>query len=805
MIARAALVFLLLLPGLGRAQDVSIRSGEHADFSRLVLEFDARVTWSFGRTDGGYELRVDAPDVRFDTSRVFALIPRTRIGAVEDRGDGRLFIRSECACHGDAFDLRSTEIVLDIKDGPAPQSASPFNQTLPEFVAGGDPAPPPPQTPDEPALAALDSVRPEPLLTPPETREARAGLPITFGIGSPLPTPETATPAPVSAPEPEPVAEMPTTPAPLPEPPVEDAGVSDRVSETEEALLRQIGRAAAQGLLDADLQATEEAVEAALDPVPTPASEPPSPTAEPELPDPHGPTAHMQIQTVIDRDLGLGLADRGPTTQDGQACLPPDHFDVASWGVPPTDGANFSVHRAGLLGEFDQANPDHVLGLARNYIYLTFGAEAIAVARRYEADLERPDLLVLMGEIMDFGASQLPAAMADQMACAGPVALWATLAQPDLHPADDINRVAVIKSFSDLPLHLRRHLGPDLSQKFLDIGDVSTANALRDALARAPGQHGDGFNLLEARLDRTDGNALKAEARLDEIINADGPIAPEALLELIRVRVDSGQPVEERLRELVTSMAYEHRGTEMGARLLETAIRTQAQSARFNEALVLLEETAATYGADTAQTLALREVFLAELTARGDDASFLTHGFREIERISSMSPALRRAVAGRFLDLGFAAQARASLSGSQDIPGPEDRLLFARVALSEGRPDVTMGYLAGLEDTDALRLRAMAQGDLSDHGGAARSWARIEEDHARWNAAWLAGDWTQLEQAPGSPYQDVARIILDAPGDGDSGAETGQDNAMSRSQDALLRSQRARDALTSLLEQTSRP
>ncbi len=140
------------------------------------------------------------------------------------------------------------------------------------------------------------------------------------------------------------------------------------------------------------MEATEAAVETALDPVPEPEPHPTPSLAAPAPSDqPHDPTEHLHIQTVIDRDLGLAQVGVVPRTQEGTTCLPDEYFETAHWGVPPTDGADLSLHRTRLLGEFDKANSDHVLGLARNYIYLTFGAEAIAVARRYEADLQRPD------------------------------------------------------------------------------------------------------------------------------------------------------------------------------------------------------------------------------------------------------------------------------------------------------------------------------------------------------------------------------------------------------------------------------
>ncbi len=795
MIRFLALLVLLLIPDLGRAQTVSIRSGEHADFSRLVLNFEERLDWKFGRVEGGYELRVDQSDLSFDISRVFDLIPRTRIEAVEDRGDGRLFIRSSCACHGDAFDLRQSEVVLDVKDGPPLHAANPFNKTLPKWVgsvSSDRPAKPDTDTPPAP-LAVSHTIAPPSFI-------ARDGLPTGFA---------------------PPFSDLPAVPGPevpaLTAPPFAGVTVtdvipppSDRVSEAEEALLRQIGRAAAQGLLDADLTATEDAVQTALHPIP--ADEPEaSPTEEVPTPPPPAaadPYSHMHVETVMDRDLGHSMGSEAPRTREGHKCLPPAHFDLSSWGSPPKNGADMSLHRAALLGEFDAAKSEHVLGLAQHYIYLTFGAEAVAVARRFEADLTRPDLLIMMGQIMDHGASQFPAAIVDQLDCAGPVALWAALAQPELPAGAEIDEPAIIQAFSELPLHLRRHLGPGLADKFLELGDTTTASALRDSIARAPGSHGASFDLMEAQLDLSHGAYDRASEALGDIVREDGPIAPQALLELVQARLQAGLEIDRTTLELATAMAYEQRGTELGSQLLGAAISADAAMGMFDDAFLLWDEAAATLGTESPAVVALHVELLKKVTDLAEDKDFLRHIVPDTKQVQMMPRDLRQAIAARLLDLGFVAAARDALSNPRDIPGPEDRLLFARVALLEGKPGVAMGYLAGLETDEAIRLKAQAYTALADHKAAAQNWTRVEEEQASWQASWLAGDWERLQADEDNPYHDIAQIMAQpmAP-EGEAPREPDADapSVMAIGQDALAHSQEVRTALGNLLTRTGTP
>jgi hypothetical protein len=149
------------------ASAANIRSGEHADFSRLVVQFDDTFDWSFGRTDTGYMLRSRGLDAAIDTSRIFDLIPRDRIVRVDlNRAAGELRLEVSCPCHGDAFEIRAGRVVIDIKDGPAPAS-SPFEQVLTQDEPGSTPGP---DVDDVATGATVEPVKPReaaPVIAPP--------------------------------------------------------------------------------------------------------------------------------------------------------------------------------------------------------------------------------------------------------------------------------------------------------------------------------------------------------------------------------------------------------------------------------------------------------------------------------------------------------------------------------------------------------------------------------------------------------------------------------------------------------------
>ena len=121
---------LAVMGGQALPEQIAVRSGEHAAFSRLVLEPQAATGWTLGRIGRGYELRLDRPGVTFDLSQVFDLIPQTRIAAVTAGStEGSVALGLSCDCSVTAFETAAGVIVVDVADA-APDPASPFEARL---------------------------------------------------------------------------------------------------------------------------------------------------------------------------------------------------------------------------------------------------------------------------------------------------------------------------------------------------------------------------------------------------------------------------------------------------------------------------------------------------------------------------------------------------------------------------------------------------------------------------------------------------------------------------------------------------
>ncbi len=682
MIRLVAVLAALAFAVPAAAETVQVRSGEHPGFSRLVVQLARPAGWTFGRTEGGYALRLDRADVSFDLSTVWRRIPRTRLRGIAPTADG-LALATLCACHATVTELRPGILVLDLVDG-VPRADSPFE--VPLDVSAPAPAPP--------AVA----------------------LPLTAGT---TPAAETAWFWPVETPAPIGPRRSLATPVP-----------ADRVVEARHALVEQLARAAAQGLVDAEIERPD-----APEPEPVAMPEPqPQPQPTPALDDHVG----LAAETSFDRDGGT-LAKRDPVDDDGLRCLPDGLFDVASWGNGEPASSQIAERRRALLGEFDAPSATAVADLARLYLYFGFGAEARATLQAFPVSVPDRDILESIASIVDDGAAGSPGRLAGMAGCDGAAALWAVLATPGPAAATGIDRGAVIRAFSDLPVALRRQLGPPLAGRFLDAGDAGTARAVHDAVTRAIGDAGAGTRLVGAALALRAGEDARGEAILEGVAAEDAAASPLASAELAEARLARHETFDTDAVASLAALAFQARGTPLGARLARAEVLATASTGNYDDAfaaLARLERRAAKAPVPAALP---SELFMA-LAQDAPDLAFLRHTVGEPHRLAdpALGPDVRTMLARRLVALGFTAPAERLLE--PDVDAPDARIVLSEAAVRDGDGRRALGILAGAPGTAAATVRGDALSRLDEHAAAADAYADAGAVTSEADAAWRAGD-----------------------------------------------------------------
>ncbi|MCK0141750.1 hypothetical protein [Aliiroseovarius sp. F20344] len=634
---------ILLLVTPAAARDITIRSGEHPNFSRLVFYTAPTDTYILSRVDDGYRLTFPTDVSGFDATRVFNLIPRTRVGDLISGGEGEILILRSCDCHIKELRLPSGELVIDLVDGAGPSVETEQHSPL---------------TNEEGFV---------------QSAENRSLLPL-FGSGHEHKSSEKQN------------NPKDYTPQSNPTPAGTEQSLVDK-----QRLLVQLSKAVAEGLIEADIDQPEP---------PNATSDPdPKPEDPAYQPLPHSPNDHVKMQTAHDIARSVGPGQTIAT----QACLPDDQFDIATWGqIAPTTTQPIGYSQ-GYLEEFDRPNKNLLLAHIRQTIFMTFGHEALQLIESYDGVLPDISSLSMMAQVMEFGHSENADQWLAQIGCNTRSALWAALAQKTL--PEGVNTSALLRSYSELPSHLRNHLGTILARKFLDAGETNTAIEIRNIAARSGRERPLKEAQLEADIKIATGIPNEAENDLAAAVQDDLSQTQPAVTALIESKIENDRGISDQDLTLLQSIAFEHGKSPVGLELQTLHIRALFHMGRFAQGYAQFDDIRSDLKQVQLQTTL--EKASSNLLHISADAEFLTFIMTRNDW-DAVSDETRLKLAKRLMRLGFAEKARSFVLASPNTPTRATREFLAELALQQQKPDVALGYLAGLNTKSAIALRQQA-------------------------------------------------------------------------------------------------
>lgn len=194
----------LSFTGAALAQTATVRSGEHAGFTRIVIDLPPGAGWEASEVPGEVRLRFSRGVGRFDLGGVFDRIRRDRVAEISAGPEtGELTLTLACPCPTKVFRAGAAMLVIDVADplgaGPTRDAPPPTPVVALPLVLPGI----------EAAATALPSLAPAPeTLRAAETRllqqVARAASQGLVAPRQPVPAPVTVPPRPAK-PTPEPV------------------------------------------------------------------------------------------------------------------------------------------------------------------------------------------------------------------------------------------------------------------------------------------------------------------------------------------------------------------------------------------------------------------------------------------------------------------------------------------------------------------------------------------------------------------------------------------------------------------------
>ncbi|MGB1033625.1 MAG: hypothetical protein ACPGVS_01270 [Primorskyibacter sp.] len=110
-----SILSLCVMPSFGVAAPLGVRSGEHAGFTRLVVDLVAPVEWELSQDGRDVLLSVAGQGNGFRTVGVFSRITRARVGRLDGSAPDRLAVTLACDCIAEAFLLRDRMLVVDVR------------------------------------------------------------------------------------------------------------------------------------------------------------------------------------------------------------------------------------------------------------------------------------------------------------------------------------------------------------------------------------------------------------------------------------------------------------------------------------------------------------------------------------------------------------------------------------------------------------------------------------------------------------------------------------------------------------------
>lgn len=724
-----------------------VRSGEHAGFSRLVLDFAGPVAWELRPTEAGYDLDYPADAGLADLSDVFRLIPKSRLQDIAmvpgQPGTLRLSLASDH--RADAFALPDGKLVIDISPGQREKAAPvPGNAASEEVAATNDTIDQTDQP--DPQVAVLQPPGQLPEVSPAGTdrRSGRARADVADDISGPPPE-----------------ARLPDV----------------RLIAAQDRLVLQLGRAMSQGVVD-----PAGAYRPAIAQPPAPQDQ--APPAEADAPpvdedaivagqpatdpsdDPVDPSHYLDhlnldARTIYDRTTGIGQPP--PVSAEPAACLDDALFDFEVPDGAAAIRARIGELRASLAGEFDRPDAAALEALIRLYIGLGFGAEALALMDTFPDTPDQAPLYRELAEIMQRGHADRAVILPRDAQCTGASGLWAIMARPEIPLGEEPDGPALANYFADLPADLRRRIGPILGLRMLEAGFLDEARLIADRIARAPGKPGADLVLLMARIDLEVGRAQAARGDLTGLVDTDQANAPEALMILLGDLLDDGEPIPQSLLTEASAIAFELRFSPAGAGLRYMEILAHAASGEIARAFDILihEVELGALGPDDKRRIST-ELFQRIAKADVDDFAFARAFFRYghlLDQGAATDPA-RRKVASRLARIGLPAEALALLAMSADRHSEEDRILTAEFLLAMDRIDAAEAALGDLTGPTAEALRWRIDAARADYDAALQRDDAGMDQTSRDDAAWRSGRWDLLDEASLPSRVAAARLAL---------------------------------------------
>ncbi len=717
---RAAL-FLLLMPQVLLAQtSVQVRSGEHDSFTRLVVRVDPESNWELTESRGQIVLAFPDQVFDFETSGIFARIPKTRILAVETRLDeaaSALIIKTACACAANVFAFGDNYLVIDVQNGgPLPEIDEETAKAAPpsayEYWQPGMLQPAPAQDGTDFFTSLPDLSRPQDI-----------DEPVSMDMAEASPSEQNEQRIEIIRPEQEP-----------------DPAMLARIEEAQDQLLQQLTRAADQGLIDFVPPIAEapppELIEQSETVEQTAQDSPLDPSLLRQL------SARTAYDDAAESDL-VNIVNEFAMPQ----CLDNIEFEMANWSGDADFSKQVSELRSALYGEFDALAQDHALALARLYIVNGLGAEARVVLADLPEEADEFQILNDMATIVDGGKWSPTGRISQGANCGGDHELW-YLAGGQGRQAI-IATQPIIDAFATYPISVRMLIGPRLANVFLDAGEFDAANTVLEIVRRAAVPDTTPLQMAAANLLESDARQVEANEIFETVAQSQSAESAEATIALAKSALLAHEGIPQSMLTDLEAVVFSQQGTPVSeqARLFE--IRVSARVNGLETALVMIKNDLENAKGDHAELAHLVAEIMAEYNA--SQQGQMTYVNAIIDHLDILSQddfadKARVVIAAEFITAGLPNIALDILKPALARGDALATLGAAKAHLAQFEPDKALALVDPALSAEAFDIALAAHFQKGDHGAVAALLNHPDSaEFSTGDAAWRAGSWQNVD------------------------------------------------------------
>ena len=430
---------------------------------------------------------------------------------------------------------------------------------------------------------------------------------------------------------------------------------------------------------------------------------------------------------AIDREL--------PLTQRGENCPTNLEFNLFEWAGKTSFNAAVASARSGLVGEFDEIDSEAVERLVKLYLAFGFGAEARQTIEAFQNQQDHAKLLAI-ADILENRKQAEPSFFHGFVSCNTHAAMWSILGQEALPKGTNLNVDAITFATMSLPPKLKPRLGTLVAERVFEAGYSDLSEIILGHIEQTNSGSSFSQGLILAKLRKNAGQIEEAIVHLEAILNSDTLIPPDALFELIDLKILLDHPVEAKLAEIAELLAWQHKGETIGERLLQYQVKALVMAGDFRQALKKYKEAPKTHE--------FKSDFAKLVTFKAPDVAFLETAFSINSPISDAS--LSEMVT-RLIDLEFWQQAEIILNrrGPQSITNPL-RIAKAKIALKRQDPQRALALLQDLSDPSALKVKAQALMDVRQFDTAEHLFASLSDTRGQAIAAWRGQNTMTLKK-----------------------------------------------------------